>query len=373
MVWLDKLLILVACSIYTVLFNFADILPPMICIMLTGTCLEYVFEDKIRPYIAFIFAFACVFFPNLLYFLPIVVYDCSYTKHRFIPLICIGPALINYSYFDYNSVYYLIIIATAILAKYKTTKFITTRQEYYSQRDENMEYTMLLRARNRQLIDNQDYELTTATLKERDRISKELHDSIGHLLSRSMIQVGALSTICTDENVKKGLALLKDSLSDGMDSVRNTIHNMRDSAFDLKTKTQELIDNFTFCKIYLNYYIQVDPPIEVKYAFIFTIKEALANIIKHSNATEVNVSINEQPGFYQLAVEDNGTISDLTRKDIEAMQNSTEQASGMGLAGMMERANKLNGRFTVTSNEGFIIFISIPKKNLNYDDKKEQD
>jgi signal transduction histidine kinase len=98
----------------------------------------------------------------------------------------------------------------------------------------------------KQLIRRQNDEISLAALNERDRISKELHDSIGHILSRSLIQVGALQTISGEESVKTGLEELKISLSEGMDSVRNTIHNMRDESFDLRTKVAKILSEFAF-------------------------------------------------------------------------------------------------------------------------------
>ena len=46
---------------------------------------------------------------------------------------------------------------------------------------------------------NQDYEIYLATLKERNRIAREIHDNVGHMLTRSILQLGALSVINKDE------------------------------------------------------------------------------------------------------------------------------------------------------------------------------
>lgn len=48
---------------------------------------------------------------------------------------------------------------------------------------------------------NQDYEIYLATLKERNRIAREIHDNVGHMLTRSILQLGALSVINKDETV----------------------------------------------------------------------------------------------------------------------------------------------------------------------------
>ena len=48
-------------------------------------------------------------------------------------------------------------------------------------------------------------------------------------------------------------------------------------------------------------------PRNVKYCLIAIVKEAVANIVKHSNANRVCIFLREHPGFYQMSVEDNGT------------------------------------------------------------------
>lgn len=89
-------------------------------------------------------------------------------------------------------------------------------------------------------------------------------------------------------------------------------------------------------------------------------KEAMSNIIKHSNADEITVTLREHPVLYQLKIEDNGT-----RKGIIVSQPQAEGivlgSQGMGLANMKSRVENLNGTFRVSNEQGFLIFISIPK------------
>jgi signal transduction histidine kinase len=259
---------------------------------------------------------------------------------------------------------YLVLLSImSIVSRYKTDRLYKRKEEYIKLRDDSVEYSNLLKEKNRQLILNQDYELNMAALNERNRILKELHDSIGHILSRSLIQVGALRTITKDENLKKGLSTLHDSLSEGMDSVRETVHNMRDSSFDLKIKTEELINSFVFCKIHLDYNIRLQPVINIKYSFISILKESLSNIIKHSDATDVYVSLSEHPGLYQLVIRDNGHISYETKVKIDECLKSGNNMENMGISGMVERVNKLKGRINIIVDKGITIFIAIPKNN----------
>ena len=51
-------------------------------------------------------------------------------------------------------------------------------------------------------MEKQDTEIYLATLKERNRIAREIHDNVGHMLSRSILMVGALKTVNQAENLK---------------------------------------------------------------------------------------------------------------------------------------------------------------------------
>lgn len=77
----------------------------------------------------------------------------------------------------------------------------------------------------------------------------------------------------------------------------------------------------------------------VKYCFISIVKEALANVSRHSNATEVKITVREHPVLFQLSMEDNG-------KEIEYNKQDTE---GIGLTNMQERVNGLKGNFRIAT------------------------
>ena len=89
----------------------------------------------------------------------------------------------------------------------------------------------------------------------------------------------------------------------------------------------------------------------VKYCFISIVKEALANVSRHSNATEVKITVREHPVLFQLSMEDNGKEIEYNKQDIE----------GVGLTNMQERVNGLKGNFRIAIEDGFRIFITVPK------------
>ena len=93
-------------------------------------------------------------------------------------------------------------------------------QEYRKTRDDSKERNLLLHEKNRSLIEKQDYEIYTATLQERNRIAREIHDNVGHLLSRCILIVGAMKIVNEDEKLSSSIEQLEESLNTAMTSVR---------------------------------------------------------------------------------------------------------------------------------------------------------
>jgi signal transduction histidine kinase len=209
--------------------------------------------------------------------------------------------------------------------------------------------SLKLKKKNHDLMEKQDYEINLATLNERNRIAMEIHDNVGHLLSRCLLQLGAVMAVNKDYRIKEGLSSIKDTLSQAMTSIRNSVHNLHDDAIDLYSQISGLVAEFDFCPATLDYELDDDIDIKLKYCFIAIVKEALSNIIAHSNATEVRIILHEHPALYQLIIEDNGSSGEY------------KPDNGIGLRNISDRVNSFNGNININTENGFRIFISIPK------------
>ena len=164
--------------------------------------------------------------------------------------------------------------------------------------------------KNRMLAEKQDYEIYAATLKERNRIAREIHDNVGHLLSRSILITGAAKAINASDALSPVLDDLDHSLNQAMTSIRTSVHDLHDESLNLKEAAESLTSDFTFCPVTLNYDMGFEVPREIKYCFISIVKEALSNVARHSNATLVQITMREHPALYQLCIEDNGTLEE---------------------------------------------------------------
>ncbi len=350
---IDKVIIFICCAgIY--LFEPAYglwIIPLIVAITLSS--LNTYFEKPIFHILSFmLYSLLCIYWSAFVFFLPLIFYDVLLTKNRFAYLFVLIPALNSCIVLPYNTSFVIAaFMALTLLLKLRTTSTLKLREEYIKFRDQSSEISMLLKDQNAALIENQDHEINSAMLSERNRIAREVHDNLGHVLSRSLLQIGATLAVNKDPVIKELLDSTRNTLSMGMDSIRESIHNLHDESIDLHSQILGLVKGFSFCPIKLYYDISENPEKKYKYSFIAIVKEALSNIIKHSNASEVTVSLKEHPGLYQLVIQDNGTIESY----------STEK--GIGLSNIQDRVSAFNGNINITTEHGFKIFISIPKEN----------
>ncbi len=244
----------------------------------------------------------------------------------------------------------IVFLLLAIFMGIKSTLLTKAVQRIIHIRDAAAEDHSILYEKNKYLADNMEKEIHIATLSERNRIAREIHDNVGHLLSRSILQLGAIMAIHKTEPVAHQLSPLKDTLDQAMNNIRDSVHDLHKESFDIKDAAQNILGDLT-CKVKLECDFSLDADKEVKYAFLTILKEAVTNIRKHSNASIVTVIITELEEYYQLLIEDNGTAK-------KAIHNPQ---AGIGLQNMEDRIQALNGFITFSTTKGFRIFVSVPK------------
>lgn len=294
---------------------------------------------------------ASLFFSNLAIFLPLIFYDCQKSRRWYLRFIWI-PAYL-YHYHNFTIPAFFLNLLTGLLAVYmsrKTAEYENMMTEFHNSQDSTREKSLHLEQKNRELLEKQEYEIQLATLTERNRIAREIHDNVGHLLTRSLFQIRAMQVIWKErEELAAQLSAVKSTLDDAMDNVRSSVHNLHEESVDLRMVLTRLTQEFTFCPVHLNYDAQIGSK-ELKYCVIAIVREALSNISKHSNATQASLSVMEHPGFYQIIIQDNGT------------RTSVPGTGGIGLMNMRERVDDFHGIFRMEKKNGFRIFISIPKQ-----------
>lgn len=219
------------------------------------------------------------------------------------------------------------------------------KDEYFKLYSDSEKEGRNMKIMYKDLINSQDEKIKNAILTERNRISRDIHDSLGHLTSRGILQIGAMIVTEKDEERKKQLSQLKDTLSDGMNEVRNSLHNFQNESIDLEEELQSMIDSFDFCKVIFSYSVNCELNLKQKYSIIYIVKESLTNISKHSNGNLAEINIVNMNDRIYIKIYDNGN-------DIK------EKTGGMGIFSIRKRVEDLGGNTDISTDNGFRIFIS---------------
>lgn len=205
-----------------------------------------------------------------------------------------------------------------------------------------------------QLLSQQEMKSINAMLEgqeqERARVSKELHDHVGHLLGTIKHQLGQLEEQVADVKSEQTVQYRKVTglLDNAAGALRRISHDMAAATlnrFGLEKALKDLRDT-----IHINGRLQVElntfgleHPLErgVEIAVYRIIQEAVSNVLKHSQANEMSIAVTHAPGRMSVLVSDNGKGFD------------TDQAShGVGLANIRSRAAALGAKVQIDSMPG---------------------
>jgi len=189
---------------------------------------------------------------------------------------------------------------------------------------------------------------TLTLLDERNRISREIHDSAGHTLSAAILNLKALSMATQETETKENLLALKDTLERGLQDLRRVMYNLRESSFDLENKIMELLESVENSN--LTYRIDSNLSYGIKYDIFAIVRESLTNYLKHSNGEHFKVYLVESDRFLVLKIEDDGSI---LNKEIQ---------EGLGLYSIKKKCEERDWKFNVSTDQGFSVHVLIGKE-----------
>ena len=342
---IDKLVLLGLCLLAISLSELKWLSIIVLLAAVTISSLNSYFENTLSLILSIIYVVVCFVIPEFTLFLPLIVYDLAGMEklpYRFFWCITLPLPFISLGW----QVALVVTLASgvAFLLEYRTAAGIKIQNAYYTLTDDTKEKAAFLERENRELLSKQEYEVHLATLAERNRIAREIHDNVGHLLTRSILQIGAMQVI---DNTSAELNSVKSTLTEAMNSIRESVHDLHDESINLKLQLEAMIDGFNFCPVKLRYDAG-ELPVRLRTCFAAVVREALSNIARHSGASEASITVTEHPAFCQLIIRDNGAVKE---------RNISQ---GIGLSNMAERVNTLGGVFRTDYDKGFKIFISIP-------------
>ena len=231
-----------------------------------------------------------------------------------------------------------------------------TEEEIKMMIDEGEEKTLLLAEKNRALIEKQNYEIYAATLRERNRIAREIHDTLGHTmtgLSAGIDACIALIDYSVDET-KKQLNIISGVARQGLKDVRRSMKKLRPDTLEresLESAIEKLItEMMSTSKVSIEFQsflpslVFEDDEEDTIYRIV---QEGITNAIRHGHASRIFINFKKVDIWLVIRIRDNG----IGCKDIH---------KGFGLTHMKERVDMLHGTVTYSSNNGFQVVAKLP-------------
>ncbi len=306
--------------------------------------------------------------PGIAGFLPLIVYHHIFCRHPAGLGLALG-AYLNVVYLSISTGVpqgeQLIFLTVAIILGgwlcQKTVRLTTQKKKIRMLRDDAEERERYLQRQNEELLMAKDSEVTAAQMAERNRIAREIHDNVGHTLSRGLLQVGALLAVHKEEPYHSELSGVRETMDNAMNSIRSSVHDLHDSSVDMEGTIRQMIRPLeSSFRVFLNIDDQEDMPRELKFGLIGIVREAVSNILRHSRNDTVSISFLRHPGLYQLIIHDYLSEGGSLRTAPVSGKNTT--APGIGLTNMESRAAALGGSLFISEDKGFRVFVSIPRK-----------
>ncbi len=196
------------------------------------------------------------------------------------------------------------------------------------------------------------------SLRERNIMAQKLHDHLGHRITSSIMQLEVTKETLGKNNEisMKYLLSAMENLRVGMEEIRTVLRNVKpkDRTITIENIKKLLLEFQYNSGIKTHFYLEGEvEKLGVKRLIVIeeNIKEALTNALKYSKASQINVSILIYNKVARIEIKDNG-------------QGSSNIKKGLGLIGMEERLEKINGNMKIDGSDGFTLNMI-----LNLEDK----
>lgn len=254
--------------------------------------------------------------------------------------------------------YFALTLAPAIVFVVVFTRLNSSEQRA---RQDAEALTADLEEANRQLTEYSTQVDELARTKERNRMAREIHDSLGHYLTVVNVQIRAAQTVMDTDPDKAREALDKAQrlTQEGLTAVRQSVSALRESPLSgrsLQEAIRLLLQETESSGIVANLAVQgepftLDPKVEL--TLYRAAQEGLTNVRRHARASQVDLTLAYRAGSeVALTIADNGVGAAGTAE------------GGYGLLGIEERVDLLDGQMKVDTlpGEGFVLSISLPSQ-----------
>lgn len=193
----------------------------------------------------------------------------------------------------------------------------------------------------------------TSILEERNRMAREIHDTLAQSFTGILAQVGAANQVLTDdvEATQAHLDLIKELARTGLTEARRSVVALRPQLLEegsLQSALHRLVAQLRTAALDTTLYYEIEGavyalPSEVESNLLRIGQEALTNAIRHAHADKIRVELVYDRDRFCLRVKDNGKGFGV---------GSIPSSEGFGLLGMSERAERISAQLTIRSQPG---------------------
>ena len=203
-----------------------------------------------------------------------------------------------------------------------------------------------------------------AETRERNRLAREIHDTLGHTLTGISAGIDACIAIISisPEQTKKQLELISKVTRDGIKDIRRSVSELRPDALDrfsLEFAINKMVTDINAVsetRVYFDCRVSnLKFGEDEENAIYRVVQEGITNAIRHGQAKEIWVTMKMEKEDILIQIKDNGI-------------GCKEMKSGFGTKHMKERIRMLNGAVTFDGSDGFIVNARIPiRRGETYD------
>ena len=213
-----------------------------------------------------------------------------------------------------------------------------------------------LQQANIQLQKYADMKEKMGQTKERNRLAREIHDTLGHTLTGISAGIDACIAMIeiAPDKTKSQLEVISGVTREGIQEIRRSVSQLRPDALErlsLESAIQKLVkDTNTLAKTKVTFDCQVRPLYfgeDEEKAIYRVIQESLTNAMRHGQATQVEIRMWRRDGDVRLTIQDNGVGCEKIKP-------------GFGTEHIKERIALLNGTVVFDGSHGFLVDATIP-------------
>ena len=194
-----------------------------------------------------------------------------------------------------------------------------------------------------------------AAVEERERIARDLHDILGHTLTMVAVKADLADKLLDKDPVKARaeIADIRQTGRDALSNVRDTVDGM--TVITITEEVERARTSLAAMNIGFDVSGSVpDLPIRANKAVGLAIREAVTNIVRHSDATSVQLSFDQSSDMFSFTIVDNGKGAKPDKGTGEAFE------LGTGLQGLKRRISALGGKALIDMSAGTRLDVSVP-------------